>query len=200
MSRLEIFDESAELGADLNLLECMTAARKAFVERICEESASKEAHVIEMLRLDSAYQLAEFMYLLRARGIASEEQIRLLADLHNDYIVNLARDEQKMARLGLNPNHLLDAMFTSDTMPRLLQHWREHPGAIDQSNLARFLFALMSAETCRKVLVACEAAGFIRRQKTAAGALLVVSRGVLEDIFGEYLRGLRQSIATGATP
>ena len=48
----------------------------------------------------------------------------------------------------------LESMFTADTMPRLLQHWRESAGAIDQSNLARLLMGVMSTETCRKVVLA----------------------------------------------
>src|SRR6266852_3395645 len=75
------------------------------------------------------------------------------------------KDETKMDRLGLAGDRLLDAMFTADTLPRLLQNWREQPGAIDQSNLARFLATVMSTETCRKVAVACGTAGFLNRER-----------------------------------
>ena len=193
----DYFEDNADLDGDLALLECMTGARKAFLDEICEQSESQDEQVLGMLRLDSAYLFAEFLYLLRARGIKSEEQIAMLADLHNQYIIELMKDEQKVIRLGLRPDRLLDAIFTADTMPRLSQHWRECPGAIDQSNMARFLFTLMSSESCRKVVVACEAAGFVSRQKTPFGTTLIVSKGILEGIFGKYLRNLRRSIAPG---
>jgi hypothetical protein len=186
-----VFADPTEVEADLALLENLTVARKEFLDRLGAESQSKEEQVLASLRMESTYLLAEFLYLLRARGLETEEQVKLLADLQNDYIVELMKDSGKMARLGLTRDRLLDAMFTADTMPRLIQHWRERPGAIDQSNLARFLVTLMSTETCRKVLVACEAAGFIERQKSSFGTVLVLSKGVLERLFGEYLRNLR---------
>jgi len=188
----DVFADQAQVDADLALLESLTAARKEFLDRLGSESESKDEQVLASLRMESTFLLAEFMYLLRARGVETEEQIKLLADLQNDYIVDLMKDVAKMARLGLTRDRLLDAMFTADTMPRLIQHWRERPGAIDQSNLARFLVTLMSTETCRKVLVACESAGFIERVKSSFGTTLVLSKGVLERLFGEYLRNLRR--------
>jgi hypothetical protein len=187
-----VFADPTEVEADLALLENLTTARKEFLDRLGAESHSKDEQVLASLRMESTYLLAEFLYLLRARGLETEEQVKLLADLQNDYIVELMKDSGKMARLGLTRDRLLDAMFTADTMPRLIQHWRERPGAIDQSNLARFLVTLMSTETCRKVLVACEAAGFIERQKSSFGTILVLSKGVLERLFGEHLRNLRR--------
>src|SRR5215210_5292330 len=192
MTADDVFADAAEVDSDLALLENLTAARKEFLDRLGAESHSKDEQVLASLRMESTYLLAEFLYLLRARGLETEEQVKLLAYLQNDYIVELMKDPGKMARLGLTRDRLLDAMFTADTMPRLIQHWRERPGAIDQSNLARFLVTLMSTETCRKVLVACEAAGFIERQKSSFGTILVLSKGVLERLFGEYLRNLRR--------
>jgi hypothetical protein len=37
--------------------------------------------VLATLRLEATYQLAEFLYLLRARGIETEQQIQCLRDL-----------------------------------------------------------------------------------------------------------------------
>jgi hypothetical protein len=83
---------------------------------------------------------------------------------------------------------------SSHTLPRLLQNWRDRPGAIDQSNPARLLMSVMSTETCRKVVVACAEAGFIDRTRTPYGTMLVQSKGTLEDIFGLILRELRSRI------
>jgi hypothetical protein len=197
MADNDIFAEEEAVQADLALLESLRWSRMVFVERICAESANQDESVLSMLRLEPTYQLAEFYYLLGARRLATEEHIQMLADAHNQYIVELTKDQDKMDRLGLSPERALDAMFTGDTLPRLLHNWRERPGSIDQSNLARFLVAVMSTETCRKVLVACERGGFLERERTPYGTMLVTSRGVLERIFGSCLRDLRARIARG---
>jgi hypothetical protein len=194
MSVNDIFADAAELEPDLALLESLRWGRKEFLGRICEESRSRDDDVLATLRLEATYQVAEFLYLLRARGIESEEQIRMLAELHNAYIVDLTKDPAKAARLGLSRDRLLDAIFTADTLPRLVHHWAAQPGTVDQSNLARFLAALMSAETCRKVIVACGEAGFLVRDRSAQGAILVRSSGTLERLFAQSLRDLRRRI------
>jgi hypothetical protein len=194
MSVNDVFADEAERERDLVLLESLRWARKEFLDRICEESVSRDADVLATLRLEATYQVAEFLYLLRARGVESEEQIRMLAELHNQYIVDLTKDPAKAGRLGLSRDRLLDAIFTVDTLPRLVHHWAELPGTLDQSNLARFLAALMSAETCRKVIVACGEAGFLARDRSAYGTILVRSVGTLERLFARTLRDLRQRI------
>jgi hypothetical protein len=86
-------------------------------------------------------------------------------------------------------------MFIADTLPWLESCWREVPGALDQSNLARFLAAQMSSETTRKLVVACTVAGFLNRRESVYGTIVVVSTGVMEDIFGQCLREMREAIS-----
>jgi hypothetical protein len=197
MVSVDMFGDGAALEKDLFFLESLRWVRKEFTDRVCEASASRDGQVLTTLRLEATYQLGEFLYLLSARGLTSAEQIETLTDLHNAYIIELTKDPAKMARLGLASDRLLDAMFTSDTLPRLLQIWRDKPGAVDQSNLARFLATVMSAETCRKVVVACGAAGFLSREKSPYGTMLISSRGGLEQIFGECVRTARQRVERG---
>jgi hypothetical protein len=151
--------------------------------------------VLSVLRLEATYQFAEFYYLLRARKIETENDIQRLADIHNKYIVDLTKDPKKMARLGLNSERLLDAMFAADTMRRLGQIWRDRLGTLDQSNLARLLVLVMSTETYRKVAVA--KAGFLQREESPYGMMLVCSNGVLEQVFGGCIRDLRHRIHKG---
>jgi hypothetical protein len=198
MSADDVFGDGAALEADLVLLESLRWARKDFLDRVGEESASRDEDVLATLRLEATYQLAEFLYLLRARRVETEEQIRMLAELHNQYIVDLTKDAVKVTRMGLNRERLLDAIFTADTLPRLLHNWAEQPGTLDQSNLARFLAALMSTETCRKVVVACAEAGFLIRDRSPYGTVLVRSTGSLERIFARSVRDLRQRIGTAS--
>lgn len=181
---------------ELRLLESLRWSRKEFVERICAASQSGKDSILEALRLEATYQLAEFLFLIRAQHIETASDIQRLAELHNQYVVDLMKDPQKMQRMGLSRERALDAMFTSDTLPRLLQNWHDSKGAIDQSNLARLLMGVMSTETCRKVVVACAEAGFLERKRTAYGTMLVHTTGKLEDIFGGILRELRARVQT----
>lgn len=194
MKKSETTSESATWNEELALLEDLRWSRKEFVDRVCAGSKSADARVLGVLRLEATYQLAEFYFLLRAREIETEADIRRLAELHNQYVVDIMRDPAKMERLGISRERALESMFTADTMPRLLQHWQESMGAIDQSNLARLLMSVMSTETCRKVVVACAESQFLERKRTPYGTVLVLSNGTLEGIFGSCLQDLRMRI------
>ena len=189
------FADAAALEADLILLEHLKSGRKAFVEELCSASREQTEAVLSVLRMESTYMIAEFFYLLRAHGIETAAQLQALAELHNHYVSELIADKARMTRFGLSADRLLDAIFTGDTMPRLIQQWSERPGALDQSNLARFLVTLMSAESCRKIVVACEQAGFLQRERTRAGAAIIISSGIIEGIFARSVRDLRLAIA-----
>jgi hypothetical protein len=192
------FAGTAELAADLILLEHLKSGRKAFVAQLCAASRVQTEAVLSVLRMESTYMIAEFFYLIRAHGIDTAEQLQRLAELHNHYISELIDDKARAIRFGLSSDRLLDAIFTGDTMPRLVQQWADRPGALDQSNLARFVVTLMSAESCRKIVVACEQAGFLQRERTRAGATVVISTGLMEGIFARYVRDLRHAIAGDA--
>ncbi len=193
-----VFADEAEVEADLILLEHLKSGRKSFVEELCRASRAQTEAVLSVLRMESTTMIAEFFYLIRAHGIDTAEQLQRLAELHNHYISDLIGDKERATRFGLSPDRLLDAIFTGDTMPRLVQQWADRPGALDQSNLARFVVTLMSAESCRKIVVACEQAGFLQRERTRAGATVVISSGIMEEIFALYVRGLRHAIARDA--
>jgi hypothetical protein len=188
---------TGDLDRDLEFLETYRWGRKEFADRLCQASKNSQERILSHLRSEAAYQFTEFYYLLRARGIETADDIRNFAELHNQYIVQLTKDAEKMARLGLKKDRLLDAMFTADTMPRLLQNWAASPGSLDQSNLARFLVSVMSTETCRKLVVAIADAGFLKRDKTHYGTIVVSSTGVLENIFGSCIREMRLRIQKG---
>jgi hypothetical protein len=195
MSHEDVFADRAQVMADLNVIETFRWYRMIFAERLTAASRSQDSDILEMLRLEATYQLAEFYYGLKAHGIESERDVEKLADAHNDYIAGLTNDPAKMRRLGLSKDRLLEAMFTADTRPRLVEIWRQQPGAVDQSNLARLLTVVMSAETCRRVVVACAEAGFLERRDTIYGTKVIVSNGVLEATLGLCLRESRRRVA-----
>ncbi|MGR9250342.1 hypothetical protein [Rhizobium leguminosarum] len=183
-----------ELALDISLLEQVRAARIGFSDRVCAASASKDDKHLAQLRSEPTYLMAEFLYSMKVFGISTAEDIERFADLHNDYVVSLTRDPAKLQRLGLSQDRALASMFTADTKPRLIQNWAEKSGAIDQSNLARFLVAVMSSETCRKTLIDFATAGFMQRKRSPYGTMVVWSTGMIEEIFGEMLRDLRLSL------
>lgn len=186
-----------ELERDLAALEGLRWFDKTLSERICAASVSADDDVLDSLRLEATRQLAEWLFVLAARKVETVEQIETLANLHNAYIVELTKDGAKMARMGLREDRMLNAMFTADVLPRLLQTWREEAGAIDQSNLARFLAITMSTETCRKVAVACAEAGFLARSRSPYGTFLLRSTGKLEQLFRDTLKEFRQRAGAG---
>ena len=179
------------LADDLSFLEGYLWFRKTLSERLCEASVSQDESILSVVRIGAAAQFVEFLFLLKARGLVTAEQMEALANAHNAYLIALSKDTSKMERLGITADRLLNAMFTGDTLPRLTQQWRERPGAIDQSNIARLLSVTMSTETCRKVVVAFAQASFLNRVKTGYGTGLVMSTGVAEEIFGTTLREAR---------
>lgn len=190
----DIFSDELAVAADLMLQECLLWSRAELFDRLTSASLSQNQDTLETLRLDATSQFVEFFYLIRARRIETTEQIAGLAEIHNEHIDLLCRDTPKMKRLALRKDRLLDAIFTSDTLPRLTEIWKLHPGRIDQSNLARFLATAMSTETCRKLVVASADAGFLSRSKSPFGSVLVQSTGIMEQVFGGVLRDLRRRV------
>jgi hypothetical protein len=187
---------SNELEADLYLLERMRYSRAQLNETICSASLSQASNVIETLRLESSYHLCEFFFLLKANGFYETDDIRMLADMHNRYLADILKDPVRMQRMNVSSDRLLQAIFTGDTMPRLLEVWRNNRGSLDQSNLARFLVTIMSTETCRKLVVAFTTAGFLERSRTAHGTVVIRSNGQIEEIFGASIRQLRLDLKT----
>ena len=186
---------NADLDRDFAALECMRRARMCFEARICDASTSRDEDVLERLRLDSMYEFAEFYFTLSAMGLTGREDIGLVSEMHDQRILALLKDTQAMRQRRLSKERLLEAIFTSDTRPRLEQFWRDAPGSLDQSNLARFLLPQMSQETSRKLIGAAEEAGFLRRRKSSYGPVVVQSTGVMEQVFGQCLREMRLAIA-----
>jgi hypothetical protein len=186
-----------ESEKDLAALEYMRRARVNFEERICEASATQDEAILEGLRLESMFEFAEFYFAMKVVGLTEPDDIALLARAHNQRIIDLEKNPAELRRRRLTKDRVLKGMFTADTLPRLESCWRERPGALDQSNLARFLIPQMSIETTRKIVHSCVEAGFLNRRETHSvppGTVVVVSTGVMEDVFGQCMRDMRNAI------
>jgi hypothetical protein len=160
---------------------------------VVEASETDDPSILIALRQESFFQLAEFLFALRAYGIDSAEKIERLATLHNDHLLGIRADGERMKRLGLTGDRLDNALFTGDNLGKLVANFSATPAAIDQSDLARFLVTVMSSETCRRLVLAAEKAGFMSRSRSPYGAMLVYSRGILENLYGTELRSARHA-------
>lgn len=187
--------DRSESEKDLAALEHMRRARMNFGVRICEASVSRDDGILEDLRLESMFEFTEFYFAIRVMGFTEPDDIAILARMHNQRIVDLEKNPAAMRQRRLTKERILKGMFTADTLPRLESCWREAPGALDQSNLARLLLPQMSSETTRKLVVASTAAGFLNRRETVFGTMVVVSTGVMEDVFGQCMREMRNAIS-----
>lgn len=180
----------SETDLDIAVLQAMRKSRIDFVERLADASTDKSEATLSALRTDATHQLAEFFYLLRSFKIATVDDLDQLIERHNTYISGLLENPEKMRRMGLTKERVLAAMFDGETRPRVLKIWGDEE-ALDQSTLARLLVAVMSDETARKTIVACGKAGFLDRKESVFRIILVSSRGVLEDVYGQCLREVR---------
>ena len=183
-----------QIHKDVAALELIRRAHMNVGNRLCAASHSQDEDILDLLRSDSMYEFAEFYFMLVAMGMTEPEDIRVLADSHNHRVQSLLNDPAAMRRRKLRKERLLAAIFTSDTRPRLEQVWREAPGSLDQSNLARFLIPQMSAETTRKLVVACETAGFLTRTTTVFGTIIVNSTLKMELIFRDVIQDMRLAL------
>src|SRR5262249_46464545 len=91
MSDEDVLADRCQLMADLDMIEIFRWYRMVFSERLVSASTSQDEELLATLRLEATYQLAEFYYVLKARGIQSEAQIKMLAELHNGYIADLTK-------------------------------------------------------------------------------------------------------------
>ena len=165
--------------------------RARFQSEVLARSRSSEPGVIVSLRQESFHQLAEFLYAFGRYGIDSADKLERFADLHNQYLIGVRGDRERMLRFGLTPDRIDSALFTGENLRKLLTNFAGPTRAIDQSDLARFLVTVMSTETCRKLVLAGEKAGFLERVRSPFGAILVMSKGVVEEIYGTVLREAR---------
>ncbi len=189
---MEQVDASGEVAADLAFMETLRRMRARFLSEIASVSASPDHGG---LRQESFFQFAEFFYAIRTYGVDNAEKLERLARLHNEHVSQISKDRDRMRRYGLTSERINWAVFTEDTLRKLVANFSGTVPGIDQSDLARLLVTVMSTETCRKLVVAAETAGFVARVRSPFGAVLVVSRGTMERVYGDVIREARREAA-----
>jgi len=185
----------AELEADIRLFEEMFAAKARFFDQIVVNRVSEGSLEIRDLRQENVYEIAEFFYLLKVFGIDSPAKLRKFAESHTRNIEELLGDKAQMAKLGVLPQRLRGARFeTVEKLDRLVANCGNGAIHLSQSDLARFLVEYMSFESCRTSVKILSRVGYFKLSKSPFGAILVTSTGMLEDIYGAYIRSFRQGI------
>lgn len=182
-----------ELAADLAFMETLRVMKARFQAAVATAANTDDPSAMTSLRQESLYQLAEFLFALRSYGISDGAKLEQLASLHNDHLISIRDDRERMRRFGLTVDRLENALFTGDVLRKMVSNFAAEERYIDQSDLARFLVTVMSTETCRKLVLACEKAGFLERTRSPYGAVLVQSSGVLEDIYASTIREARHA-------
>lgn len=185
----------AELEADIALFEEMFAAKSAFFDAVVEGCVAESDVRPSDLRQETVYAIAHFFYLLKVFGVDGPEGLRNFALAHNQNMAELRADEEERTRLGIQPQRLDGAFFnTDDNLERLKLNCGPKGVRLSQSDLARFLVEFMSAETCRNTVAVLNKAGYLKRSKSALGAVLISSTGVLEELFAGYIRSFRLAL------
>lgn len=189
---------------NLKVIKCLRQARRRFFTSFIERVDANQLADMPIIQSDATFYVAEFYYRLRAFDIKAVEDLKAFALQHNERIAKTISSQQKFCRSRTRLLRIERAIFSTDVMGRLLQNWREHPGAMDQSNLARFLALEMSTESCRKVILALSEMACFERLPTPYGTTLVISNGWLEDMFedaiGSFREGMDVRDACGGLP
>lgn len=183
---------SLGMTIDVSIVEALREAKKYFFDHLVEISKERDIELLGELRQDAIFQIAEFFYLLRVCEVTTPDALRRYLDLHNLQMAALALDGERLRRMGLRRERVEKAVFTDSGINSAALHFGEIHPTFDQSSLARLLVEVMSAETCRKAVIAIHRAGLFHRHDI--GQVLVTSTGQLETIYAEHVRRLRQQI------
>ncbi|AVF02940.1 MULTISPECIES: hypothetical protein [Devosia] len=183
----------ADTVRNLDFMEAVHRMKAEFYRSVIATAETTDLSTLHVLRQEPLYQLAEFLFSLKANEIVSAQGLERLAQLHNQHLAAIGQDPVRMREFGLTPERLQAALFADDQLAKLHANFLTS-AAIDQSDLARLLVAVMSPETCRKLLVAADAAGFVKRQRSPYGAMLIRSTGVLETILEKVLGEARRNV------
>ena len=137
-------------------------------ERFVDLSLSRDEHVLVQLRRKEILEFAGFYYAIDVLALTAPEDSLVLLDF-------------QATRAPAGP------FFDDFELLRLEEIWRDRPGALEPSMLARFLAPAMPEAVTHHLIDACESAGFLAR-RTVRNAAIVTSIGMMEEILADCLR------------
>lgn len=191
---------------ELQLLAAVREARAIFFRNIVsagiqhQEARSKElaAEDIGLLRSDNTIQIAEFYYLVEEYRLADAKKIRMFLERHNRDMRALLEDKEALRRQSLSPQRIQEAIFHELQIDKVADNIVKNQIHLDQSDLARLLAPVISAETCRKTVVALGNTGLLTRRRLGQ-VLIIVSNGSLEKYYREHLTYVLRQLQGEAT-
>lgn len=192
-------------SAEITCLAAITEARAAFFDALCEMASrhiqnsnqtkinfpNKRNDPIPLLRSENTYQIAQFLFLLKALELYGVTKFKLLIERHNADMEKLSQDETKMMMQGLDKPYVEAGIFNDIQKQKILESFNDTV-ILDQSDFAKFMTPFMSPETCRNTLRALEFGGFLARR----GGIqkLIYSSGILEASFEAHLKRILEKV------
>ncbi|MGB7262704.1 MAG: hypothetical protein WBC68_11595 [Albidovulum sp.] len=193
---------------DRNLL-CLVAMREARTKFFGMVEAHAVAYRIEnsmpeiapeqrrILRSDTVAQIAEFYYILQSAHISGDKALRGFLERHNQDMRDLLGScVRGRARNGLAEERIKAALFSDKQINYVVHESQQGGPRFDQQSLARIFIQSMSRETCRTTLVFLSECGFFDRHEF--NQVLIVSKGVLEQLYSEYLAVIVERVVQNA--
>lgn len=181
----------------------MLAAARAYREKNpLEGVATLTEEEVESFLSAGMEQVIELLFVQRDLALYKDAgRIEAFLQSHNDdmsaLIAELTAKKRHKADDGTSVTALRKSLFSTAHI-RGLKAAAQFGGAhFSQSDLGRILTCLMSPETCRKYIETLGDCGFLVRE--GAGTIPILSRNIIEDLFGAHLRRIHDDIrAIGA--
>jgi len=181
------------VSIELKCLAALQAAQATLSRQIVSHArtylVSKGAELsdddVKVLRGDGAYQIAKFYYLAEEYDLANRRKIRLFLDSHNEEMREYASNKEKRDSIGFTKVSAEAAIFSEPQIERVVLSITKGKLRLDQADVGRILWHLISPETTRKALVTLAKGGLITRVNI--GQMLVISNGKLEQYFKNHL-------------
>lgn len=191
---------------DLVCLAALRGARAAFFSGVEAHAAAHagldgpsalDREHRRLLRSDAVAQIAEFYYVLRHGGIEIPDGLRGFLERHNaDMEALLASCRNGYTVGGLSAARIKRSMFSEAQINYVLHESAGGTPRFDQQSLQRIFTQTMSFETCRTLLVLLSEFGFLQRWEF--NQVIIGSRGVLEDLYGQHIRGIVDAVQSSA--
>ena len=197
-------------GADLpGVLEALMRAEAELVRRLLEvaplpEGSPRDARHFELMARYDRYmpsrevtEIARFLFMLGAFGVADGAAFRRLVLAHNERMAALAADTAHLARLRLPKPRLLEARFTDGAVAHAALNFGCHRRpALDATGMGRLLVEFANKHQVAEAMELLAALGFFGVVPSTHNAKVFVSTGRLEAIYRDHLAQLARGVAS----
>lgn len=184
------------ISPEARCLAVMRAQRATFfsgvLSRAREASPVIQSEDVKALQGEGVEQIAELLFLFRDLDLSDPKRLRAYLARHNSSILEQVRFLEASKRgysdTGVSRDRLEGGIISGDQIEEIVAEAEDGVVRFDQSTFACLLVDVMSAETCRKLLILLSKFGFLKR--TGRLNVRIRSNGRLEDLFKDYLSGI----------